>query len=120
MKSDRVLTCLECGHANPVGQTKCEACGAWVPQTARGRQIASRQPVPSQAYRRPAQPRAYRSASNSDAIVHIVIGVIVIAIAAAAFLAGCPIVWIGGFIWGGIEIVRGLAMFGGAGGGGLP
>jgi hypothetical protein len=31
------LVCLECWHYNPVGQTQCEECGAWVPQTAKDR-----------------------------------------------------------------------------------
>jgi len=31
------LICFECGHYNPIGQSKCEECGAWVRQTARGR-----------------------------------------------------------------------------------
>ncbi len=40
MSYETTLTCLECGHANPVGRTQCEACGAWVPQTAEARSIA--------------------------------------------------------------------------------
>jgi ribosomal protein L40E len=31
------LMCYECGHYNPIGQTNCEKCGAWVPQTAMAR-----------------------------------------------------------------------------------
>jgi hypothetical protein len=31
------LVCFECGHDNRVGQTQCEDCGAWVPQTAKAR-----------------------------------------------------------------------------------
>ena len=31
------LICFECGHHNPVGQSQCEDCGAWVPQTAKAR-----------------------------------------------------------------------------------
>jgi len=31
------LICFECEHDNPVGQTQCQECGAWVPQTAKAR-----------------------------------------------------------------------------------
>jgi hypothetical protein len=33
------LICFECGHGNPIGQTNCEECSAWVPQTARARWV---------------------------------------------------------------------------------
>jgi hypothetical protein len=31
------LVCYECGHYNPVGQSQCQECGSWVPQTAEAR-----------------------------------------------------------------------------------
>ncbi len=34
---DGTLVCYECGHYNPVGQSQCRECGAWVPQTAKAR-----------------------------------------------------------------------------------
>jgi ribosomal protein L40E len=33
------LICFDCGHHNPVGQTSCEQCRAWVPQTAKARWV---------------------------------------------------------------------------------
>ena len=35
------LICFKCGHHNPVGQSQCEECGAWVPQTAETRWAAT-------------------------------------------------------------------------------
>ena len=46
MSQERVLTCSECGHANAVGQTHCEACGARVPQTAKAGSV-SEAPLPT-------------------------------------------------------------------------
>jgi hypothetical protein len=33
------LICFECGYYNPVGESQCEECGAWVPQTAKARWV---------------------------------------------------------------------------------
>jgi hypothetical protein len=91
-----------------------------VPQTARGWQLPQGQPARSAVHLQSLQPGAQQSSSAGDAIAHIVVGLVVIGIAGIAWFAGCPIVWIGGFIWGAIEIIRGLATLGGGAGGGLP
>lgn len=62
-----------------------------------------------------ARPRTQRSSKVGSAAGHIVLGLAVIAIAAISYFAGCPIIWIGGFIWGAIEIIRGLVALGGDG-----
>jgi hypothetical protein len=120
MSDYRVQTWLECRHANTLGHLQCEACGIRFRQTEKARKLARRQLVKSLACPRSVQPMSRQFAKAGDALVHVLIGLAVIAVAAISYFAGCRIVWIGGFIWGAIETVRGLAMLVGAGGGGLP
>lgn len=120
ISDDKVQTCVECGHSNPVGEVYCEARGAYAPFAAKVTQLAKPWPMSLIANQQRGRPQVRLSQEAGDAMGHIVIGLVVIAIAAISYFAGCPIVWIGGFLWGAFEIIRGLAMLGGAGGGGLP